>query len=277
MSQALVLDKFQPAEFPVDRLTMRSGAGVPGGADLVSRKLLQNLVRGASEPILVRQVGQKMEIVAGDLEYLAAVKRGVTVLKIWVSDLDDKEALLIRLAEGSRRGELNALEEAEIIRTLNIDYGMTQQEIAMRTGRVQSTIANKMRLLRLPQEIASALRTGEIGERHARALLTVDDPARQIEVFRRAVRSRASAQEMEAMCALAASPTGKQARGRKKGGRGVVKDIRIYQNSIRSVVREMLKAGLNVICEEENVENGWEFRISVKPEGESGRWGCQRL
>lgn len=270
MSQALTLDKFRPSEVMVEQITLRPGAVVPGGNDSVSRKLLQNLVRGASEPILVRRLGEKLEIVAGDLEYLVAVKRGSTSVKVMVADLYDREALLIRLMEGARREEINPLEEAEIIWTLNREYGMTQQEIAMRCGRVQSTIANKMRLLKLPKEILAALRTGEIGERHARALLKVEDPDKQIEIFRRGLRSRASAQEMESMCALASGPA-KGKRGRKKIGMGVVKDIRIYQNGLRKVVREMLKAGLSVAYEEENVENGWEFRVFVKPEGESYR------
>lgn len=270
MSQALIFDKFRPYEVMVDEIVIRPGSVVPGGGDLVSRKLLQNLVRGTSEPILTRRLGDKLEIVAGDLEFLVAVKRGSRSVRVMVADLDDREALLIRLTEGARRGEINPLEEAEIIRTLNREYGMTQQEIAMRCGRVQSTIANKMRLLRLPEEIRSALRTGEMGERHGRALLKVDDPAKQIEIFRRGKKTRASAHEMEAMCSLA-SGSSKGNRGRKKSGRGVVKDIRIYQNGLRRVVSEMLKAGLSVAYEEENVENGWEFRVLVKPEGESCR------
>ncbi|HHY76664.1 MAG TPA: ParB/RepB/Spo0J family partition protein [Firmicutes bacterium] len=268
MSQALTLDKFQPSEVSVTEIALRPGAVVPGGSDTVSRRLLQNLVRGTSEPILARRLGDKLEIVAGDLEFLVAVRRGARSLKVMVADLDDREALLIRLMEGARRGDINPVEEAEIIRTLNREYGMTQQEIAMRCGRVQSTIANKLRLLRLPEEIISALRTGEIGERHARALLKVSDPARQVDIFKRALRTRASAQEVESMCSLAAGPA-KETRGRKKHGLGVVKDIRIYQNGLRRVVREMLKAGLSVVYEEENVENSWEFRVLVKAEGES--------
>jgi len=265
----LTLDKFRPSEVMVEELSMRPGAMVPGGKDLVSKKLLQNLVRGTSEPVLARRLGSGLEIVAGDLEFLVAVKRGARSLKVMVADLDDREALLIRLGEGSRRGELNPLEEAEIIRTLNQEYGMTQQEIAMRCGKVQSTIANKMRLLKLPAEVLTALRSGEIGERHARALLKVQDPLKQVEIFRRGQRTRASAQDMESMCSLASGPA-KGGRGRRRAGRGVVKDIRIYQNGLRSVVREMQKAGLSVAYEEENVENGWEFRVLVKPEGESG-------
>ena len=75
MSQALILDKFRPYEVMVDEIVIRPGSVVPGGGDLVSRKLLQNLVRGTSEPILTRRLGDKLEIVAGDLEFLVAVKR----------------------------------------------------------------------------------------------------------------------------------------------------------------------------------------------------------
>ncbi|HHX28810.1 MAG TPA: hypothetical protein GX716_07370, partial [Firmicutes bacterium] len=100
MSQVMTLDKFRPSEVMVEELSMRPGAMVPGGNDLVSKKLLQNLVRGTSEPVLARRLGLGLEIVAGDLEFLVAVKRGARSLKVMVADLDDREALLIRLGEG---------------------------------------------------------------------------------------------------------------------------------------------------------------------------------
>ncbi len=265
MSQIAVSEVFKPAEVPIDSVSMRPGAGVPGGQEYVARRLLGDLVRGSSEPVLVRSLGTGFEIIAGDVEYLAARKRGSRTIKVMVGDLDDRDALLMRLLEGSRRGDLNPVEEAEIIRELNVEFGLTQQEIAMRCDRVQSTVANKIRLLRLPAEVLDSLRRGEIGERHARALLRLGGLDKQSEVFRRAVRMHASATEVEFMCDVASGgPTSRRRRGRT--GKGAVMDLRIYQNSLRAVVREMRKAGLGVTCDEESSDRVWEFRVQVKTE-----------
>ena len=258
-------------EVGVSELVMRPGAGVPGGSPSVSRRILQNLVRGSSEPIIARRIGDKWEIIAGDLEYLAALRRGTRVVTIVVEDLDDREAILRRLLEGRRRGELNPLEEAQLCRALNLEYGMTQQEIAMRTGLVQSTVANKQRLLRLPIEVQEALKDGRIGQRHARALLKVRDPDRQIGIYRRAIQSGSSAHEVEEMCSAATPGSARRARYPKRGPKGVVRDIRIYQNGLRSVVKEMQKAGLKVTCDEASDDVQWSFRVLVSSEEETDR------
>jgi ParB family chromosome partitioning protein len=226
---------------------------------------LGDLVRGNSDPVLVRPLGTGFEIIAGDVEFLAAKKRGNKTVKAMVGDIEDKEALLLRLLEGSRRGDLNPVEEAEIIGELRGEFGLTQQEIAMRSNRVQSTVANKIRLLKLPAEVQDSLRRGDIGERHARALLKLSEASKQSEVFRRAMRMKASAAEVESMCDLAAGSP-KPRRGRRRAGKGVIRDLRIYQNSLRSVALEMSKAGLTVICDEESSENVWEFRVQVRTE-----------
>lgn len=265
MSLATVMDLFKPVDLPVDALAMRPGAGVPGGQEYVSRRLLGDLVRGSSEPVLARPLGTGFEIIAGDVEYLAAKKRGSRTVRAMVGQIGDKEALLLRLLEGSRRGDLNAVEEAEIIRELRAEFGLTQQEIAMRCNRVQSTVANKLRLLKLPEEVRESLRRGEVGERHARALLKLEEPAKQLELYRRAIRMKASAADVESMCDLAVGNP-RNIPGRRKTGKGVIRDVRIYQNSLRAVVREMTKAGLTVLCDEKSSENAWEFKVQVRTE-----------
>ena len=265
MSQVDASGVFKLTEVPIDSVALRPGAGVPGGDEHVARKLLGELVRGSSEPVLVRPVGSGYEIIAGDVEYLAAKRRGSATIRVMVGDVSGRDALLMRLLEGARRGDLNPVEEAEIIRELNTEFGLTQQEIAMRSDKVQSTIANKLRLLKLPPEVLESLRRGEIGERHARALLKLDDRSEQLEVFRRALKARASAAEVESMCDLRVKSP-KARRSRRKGSKGAVKDLRIYQNSLRAVVREMREAGLSVTCDEETPDKAWEFRIRVKTE-----------
>ena len=265
MSQVDASGTLRTIEVPIEKVVLRPGASMPGGDEQLARKILGDLVRGSSERILVRPLNSMYEVIVGDSEYLAARKRGVTTVKVMVSEVHGRDALLLRLREGARRGDLNPLEEAEIIRDLNKEFGMTQHEIAMRCGKVQSTIANKLRLLRLPPEVRESLRRGDIGERHARALLKLDDPSEQVEIFRRAVKSHASAVEVESMCALRVKVP-KTRRRRKKSGKGAVKDLRIYQNSLRAVVREMKEAGLSVTCDEVTPDKAWEFRVLVKTE-----------
>lgn len=261
MARGALADKFEVKEIPVESIQMRSGAYVPGGAESVSRKVLKDLVRGTRAPIFVRPVGKGYEVIAGDIEFLAARGQGAGTLEVQVAELDDRDALLMRLLEGCSRGDVNVAEEAEIIRDLNREYGLTQHEIAVRCDRVQSTVANKLRLLKLPQEVLQSLRHGEIGERHARALLKVPNADKQMAIFRRCLKSRMSATDMESMCTAAA---GASSRARvKKSHRGVVKDPRIYQNALRSVVREMQKAGLSAFCEEDSADDRWEFKVCL--------------
>lgn len=268
LSQTIGEEAFRPQEVPAESLSMRPGSGIPGGQGSIARKMLGDLVRGTAEPVLVRPVRTGFEIIAGDIEYMAALRRGAKTMKVMIGEMTDRDALLLRLLEGSRRGDLNPVEEAEIIRELNREHGLTQQEIAMRCNKVQSTVANKVRLLRLPGEILESLRRGDIGERHARALLKVQGADKQSDLFRRAIRMKASAAEVEAMSDLAAGVI-RTKRGRGRSSKGVVRDIRIYQNSLRAVVREMKKAGLAVSCDEESTGGAWEFKVQVKTEDAS--------
>lgn len=262
MTVPVLLDRFRPVDVPVEDLVLREGASLPGGSELVSMTVLRGLVKGTSEPILARPIGSKVEVIAGDTQVVAAKKRGEERIRVYVGEIGDEDALLLRLREGARRGDLNVVEEAEIMRELVSEFGLTQRELAMKCDRKQCTVANKLRLLRLPGEVLEALRAGEIGERHARALLRLEDADKQIEVFRKCVKMKLTAAEMESMCGRGAIR--RVGRGRRGNGRVVFKDARIFQNALRKVVAEMNKAGLDVVCEEESCEGTWEFRVFVR-------------
>ena len=259
-SVGTLFDKFPVRQMPVSSIDMREGAYVPGGIRSISKRALKDLASGDRAPILVRPLGDRYQLIAGDNEFLAALGRGQESIQVYVCNVSDMDALLMRLREAGQRQDLNPIEEAEIILALNKDYGMTQQEIAVRCGKVQSTMANKLRLLNLPAEIVETLRTGGIGERHARALLKIKDTNKLMKLFQRCQRSKLSATEIEAICKI-------QAGGRKempnRSHLGVVKDPRIYQNALRSVVWQMQKAGLDAVCDEDSAHGKWEFRLIV--------------
>ena len=130
---------------------------------------------GVIQPIIVRKVNDKYEIIAGERRYKASALAGLTKIPAIIRDLDDKETSKVALLENLQRKNLNPLEEARTYqKILEIDE-MTQEELAKTMGKSQSAVSNKLRLLSLCDEVQQALLKEEISERHARALLSVED------------------------------------------------------------------------------------------------------
>ncbi|MGI6620937.1 MAG: ParB/RepB/Spo0J family partition protein [Bacillota bacterium] len=257
----LTAGRFETIEVPIKDIGLPEGACLPGGEMAVSRAVLASLVKGSGQPVLVRPMGDDYQLVAGDLEYWVAVAKGEHSIECWVQQMDDLTAWITRLAEGARRKDINPVEEAQLIYKLVHEYGMGHREIAIRCGRRQCTVSNKLRLLRLPAEILDALKSGRIGERHARALLTVGGEGKQLELFRRCVRMKLSAGEMEELCRIHSGKGTLKGMLPPRKHKLVFKDPRIFQNTLRRIVAEMKKAGLDVVCREEVKEKSWEFRV----------------
>ncbi len=152
---------------------------------------------GVIQPIIVRRVNGKYEIIAGERRYKASALAGLTKIPAIVRDLDDKESSKVALLENLQRKNLNPIEEARTYqKILEIDQ-MTQEELAKTMGKSQSAVANKIRLLTLPEEIQSALLKEEISERHARGLLNVADPEKQKELLKKVIDTKMSVRALE--------------------------------------------------------------------------------
>ena len=131
---------------------------------------------GVIQPIVIRKCGDwNYEIIAGERRYRAMKKLGWSEVPAIIRELDDKETASIALIENLQREELTAIEEAYAYEKLLELHALTQEALAQRLGKGQSTVANKLRLLKLPEEIKNAILTKEISERHARALIPVKD------------------------------------------------------------------------------------------------------
>ena len=152
---------------------------------------------GVIQPIIVRRVNGKYEIIAGERRYKASALAGLTKIPAIVRDLDDKESSKVALLENLQRKNLNPIEEARTYqKILEIDQ-MTQEELAKTMGKSQSAVANKIRLLTLPEEIQAALLKEEISERHARSLLNVSDPEKQKELLKKVIDTKMSVRALE--------------------------------------------------------------------------------
>jgi ParB family chromosome partitioning protein len=129
---------------------------------------------GVVEPILVRKQGGRYRIVAGERRWRAAQRAGLTEVPAIVREATDAEAFEIALVENVQRADLNAIEEAEAYQALVDDHGLTQEQVAERVGKDRSTVANALRLLKLPEDVRDAVRDGRLEMGHARALLGIE-------------------------------------------------------------------------------------------------------
>ena len=153
---------------------------------------------GVIQPIIVRNIGGKYEIIAGERRYKASALAGLTKIPAIIRNLDDKESSKVALLENLQRKDLNAIEEARTYqKILELDE-MTQEELAKTMGKSQSAVANKIRLLSLPDEIQTALLKEQISERHARSLLNIQNSAEQIEMLKKIITNKLSVRQLEA-------------------------------------------------------------------------------
>lgn len=161
---------------------------------------------GVIQPIIVRKIGDKYEIIAGERRYKASAMAGLTTIPAIVRDLDDKESSKVALLENIQRKDLTPIEEARTIqKILQLDQ-MTQEELAKTMGKSQSAIANKLRLLTLTDEVQDALLKEEISERHARSLLNVENPETQVNLLNKVIREKIPVRELESLIRKTPAP-----------------------------------------------------------------------
>lgn len=152
---------------------------------------------GVIQPIIVRKIGDKYEIIAGERRYKAATMAGLTKIPAIIRNMDDKEASKVALLENLQRKDLTAIEEARTYQKILELDSMTQEELGRTMGKSQAAIANKMRLLSLPDEVQEALLQDKISERHARSLLNLNTPEEQITMLRKIVERRMTVRELD--------------------------------------------------------------------------------
>ena len=152
---------------------------------------------GVIQPIIVRNVNGKYEIIAGERRYKASALAGLTKIPAIIRNLDDKESSKVALLENLQRRNLNPIEEARTYqKILELDQ-MTQEELAKTMGKSQSAVANKIRLLGLSDEVQEALLKEQISERHARTLLNIPDKKKQKEMFKKVNSERVRVRKLE--------------------------------------------------------------------------------
>ncbi|NCU32378.1 MAG: ParB/RepB/Spo0J family partition protein, partial [Candidatus Moranbacteria bacterium] len=153
--------------------------------------------KGLLQPILVRAVAEGFEVVAGERRLRAAQELKMTRIPVLVKDLTDKEALVIALVENIQREQLNPIEEAEAFQKLITEFSHTPESLALAVGKDRSTIANFIRLLKLPGLVKQALASGQISVGHARALLGLEKESDQLDILEKMINFGMSVRDVE--------------------------------------------------------------------------------
>lgn len=154
-------------------------------------------MHGIIQPLVLRRIGDKYEIIAGERRYKASVLAGLTQVPAVIMNIDDQKSAEVAVVENLQRKDLTAIEEAQSYKKI-LDMGyLTQEQLASRMGVAQSTIANKLRLLNLSIPVKEALLHNKISERHARSLLNIQDNNLQISMLNRIISERLTVRQTD--------------------------------------------------------------------------------
>jgi ParB family chromosome partitioning protein len=163
--------------------------------------------KGVLQPIIVSRTGDgTFNLIAGERRWRAAKLAGLKKLPALVKNVASKDALEIALIENIQREDLNPIETAEAFNRLQLDFNMTQEELAGKVGKERATVANYLRLLKLPEEIKDMLYNGALSMGHARALLSIEGRLNQIEAARKIIRKGLSVRAAELLARKRAKP-----------------------------------------------------------------------
>ncbi len=226
------------------------------------KELAQSLkTYGLLQPIIVRKDKGSYYLVAGERRLLAAKSLGWWEIPAIVREYNDSSMAAIALIENLQRENLNFLEEASGYKKLIEEFGLTQEVLAQRLGKNQSTKANKLRLLRLPDLVKKMLLEEKLSERHARSLLRLKTEEEQLEVLQAILKDDLNVRETDEIV----NRMLKQKEKRQGGGgkRVVIRDLRIFINTIRQAVNAIKKAGLKPEVVEKDLGDHWEVTIRL--------------
>ncbi|ASS89668.1 MAG: nucleoid occlusion protein [Bacillaceae bacterium] len=215
---------------------------------------------GIIQPIVVRKTDERYEIIAGERRWRAVKKLGWMEIPAIVKNYNDKETASIALIENLQREELSAIEEAVAYAKLIELHQLTQEALAQRLGKGQSTIANKLRLLKLPKEVQEALLNKSITERHARALIPLKDHELQIKLLNEIIEKQLNVKQTEDRVVKMLDQKEEKQKPKRKA---FSRDTRIALNTIRKSLTMVAETGVKIDSKEEEFENYIQLTIKI--------------
>nr|WP_239565545.1 nucleoid occlusion protein [Brevibacillus fulvus] len=220
---------------------------------------------GLIQPIVVRIRNNRYELIAGERRWRASKKLGLERIPAIIKEFNDTQTASIALIENLQREGLTAIEEAVAYQKLIDLHNLTQESLAQRLGKGQSTIANKLRLLHLPQPIQDCLMARTITERHARALIPLKDAELQLQVLQEILERDWNVKQTETRVKqiLDAAENPKPEKEAKPKWKAFSRDTRIAINTVRQSIDMVLQTGLPVETNEEDYDDYYQFTIRI--------------
>ncbi|MFD1734953.1 nucleoid occlusion protein [Bacillus salitolerans] len=230
--------------------------------DKIDELALTIRTHGIIQPIVVREYAQgKYEIIAGERRYRAVTKLGWDAIPAIVKDFNDAETASVALIENLQREELTVIEEALAYAKLLELHDLTQEALAQRLGKGQSTVANKLRLLKLPEPVQEALLQKLITERHARALIPLKIPEKQVKLLQEIIELQLNVKQTEnRVVRMLEESTAKPKPTRK----AFSKDMRIAMNTIRQSLNMVQDSGVALDANEEEFDDYYQITIKIQ-------------
>ncbi len=214
---------------------------------------------GVLQPLSVRRGNMGFELISGERRLRAARMAGLTEVPCIVVSVDSKQSSLLALVENLQRRDLDFVEEASALARLIETYHLSQEEAARRIGKSQSAVANKLRLLRLPPEALALLREHGCTERHARALLRLETPQAQLEAARYVAQQGLTVARTEQYVEDLLRQSDKP----KKKPTFVIKDVRLFLNTVSRGLSLMKNAGVNANCQRRETDDSILLTITI--------------
>ena len=236
----------------------------------LSQSITEN---GILQPLTVRRASQsEYELIAGERRLRASVMAVLKKVPCIIVKCSDKESAIFALIENLQRSDLGVFEDARGISKLIRRYGLTQEEAANRLGKSQSTIANKLRLLRLTYEEQEWIVNAGLSERHARALLRIEDDALRHEALSKIISENLNTSQTDELVGILIN-SGPKTTKSKGTSKAVIKDLRIFLNTINKAIDTMRLAGIDAQSDKKDTDNFIEYTIRIpkrhqKPDAE---------
>lgn len=247
---------------PVEEICPNPHQPRTGFSDVDLRQLSESIRQnGIVQPLTVRKQGDRYELIAGERRLRAARLAGLREVPCILMEVSERNSAILALVENIQRENLGFFDEAAAIEKLITYYGMTQEYAAMRLGKAQSTIANKVRLLRLTPIERERILQNDLTERHARALLRLSSPEERMAVLDKVIASRLNVERTEQLIDQKLGKVRERELFRKRSV--LLRDVRLFINTIQKAVQTMQDAGISADAQKMQFDDYIEYRVRI--------------
>lgn len=225
----------------------------------LSESIKQN---GIIVPLSVRKTANGFELIAGERRLRAAKAAGLKKVPCVICGADDQTSAVYSIIENLQRADLSVFEQAEGISRLISEYGITHADAAERLGLAQSTLSNKLRVLRLDKTERERITAARLSERHARALIRIENAEQRGEILNKIIAESMTAKECEDYIEAIVNP--ERSVNKKPVRKSGIADFRIFSNSLNRLIDTMLAAGVNLSRRRQENRQYIEYRIRIE-------------